>query len=150
MDNFNLDYLGSRDFINILVGPVTNPGQTEPTATFKYYIKDPDGWTVEQATDGITFTASAGGFSLIEVSASDTVINAQNVMYNFRLRTQDVFTSDAILKISLPPQISVASNYCRVNSGTSGLIDIQSSDVSVLFDRIIYVSNAFPNGMTSI
>jgi hypothetical protein len=69
-----------------LVETVTNPGQTNPTATFTYQIFDPSGNSIEQALEGITFTAAAGGFSIIKVEADSTVINKDSAAYTFTLK----------------------------------------------------------------
>ena len=61
--------LGQREFIYFEVGTVRNPTSTNPTATFTYIIKDPDNKIVEQVLDGSTFTATTGGFSLLEVAS---------------------------------------------------------------------------------
>ena len=65
---------------------VKNPGQTNPTDTFSYKIFDPSGNAIEEALEGITFTAAAGGFSLITVVADDRVINKDDAWYTFTLR----------------------------------------------------------------
>ena len=79
-------YLASREFIYVIVGQVQNPGQTEPTSSFSYKIFDPSGAEVETTSEGITFTAQAGGFALTSLEISETLINAQNVNYKFTMR----------------------------------------------------------------
>ena len=36
IQKFNLKYIGSRGFIYMTLGPVTNPGETNPTSSFTY------------------------------------------------------------------------------------------------------------------
>ena len=61
----------------------------------------------------------------------------------------DVFTSAAEIKIVLPTQLSVETE-CRIYAATDGLVSIANSQVEVKFNRIIYIRNAFPNGMPEI
>ena len=84
---FNAQYIPSREFIYFQVGQVTNPSQTDESASFTYRIFDPLENTIEEVLDGITFTASAGGFADASVVASDSLINESNVDYTFSMRT---------------------------------------------------------------
>jgi len=104
---------------------------------------------VEGVDTGITFEATAGGFGFVAVSVDDKLINKQNTHYTFTMRPQDVFDSKAILKIACPTQITV-SQGAGVQGGTAGLVVPSASRVDVKFDRVIYVYNAFPNGMATI
>jgi len=151
IQKFNRKYMGSGGFIYLTLGPLTNPGETNPTASFTYLIQDPSNNAIEECTDGIFFTASAGGFSQLSISTNKSLINERLVQYTFTMKPQDTFTSDAVLKITLPTQVSVSSD-CFVTDGTSGIVQIgaDQADVEVLFERIIYVRNAFPNGLPEI
>lgn len=131
------------------MGLVTNPSQTEPTATFTYKLFDPSNNIVEESTTDISFTATAGGFGTISVSADKTKINEDLVKYTFTMRPQDTFTSDAIIKITCPTQIDVDSE-ANVSGGTGGLIDTATANTDVKFNRIIYIYDAFPSGMAEV
>lgn len=89
---------------------VINPSTTGPTASFAYKISDPINNPIEDATSGITFSASAGGFASIKIDVDNKVINYNDASYTFTLKPQDVFTATAVLKIVLPTQIYVASS----------------------------------------
>ena len=65
------------------------------------------------------------------------------------MRPQQTFTSAAIIKITLPSQISVEAES-RITDATFGLINIAASSTEVRFNRIIYIRDAFPSGMTEI
>lgn len=84
---FNSQYIPSREFIYFQVGPVTNPSQTDESATFTYRIFDPVENTIEEVLAGITFTATAGGFADASVVASEYLINESNVDFTFTMRT---------------------------------------------------------------
>ena len=77
--------LKSGDFIYVVVGPVTNPTDTEPTSSFSYLITDNLGNSVETVDTGITFSASAGGFSVIELEMDILTINEPGASYTFTL-----------------------------------------------------------------
>ena len=142
--------MGSRGFIYVTVGPVTNPGETDPTSSFTYEIQDPTGSPVEGCTEGIYFTATAGGFSQLSVKANTSLINERQVDYTFTMRPQDVFTSDAVLKITLPTQLYVSAESYVID-GTEGVVQKGlQTQVDVLFNRIIYIYGAFPNGLPAV
>ena len=65
------------------------------------------------------------------------------------MRPQDTFSSDAIIKITLPTQVYVGQD-CNVSGGTTGIVDIFTARVEVRFNRIIYITDAFPNGMQTV
>ena len=85
VSKINIVPLKSGDFIYVVVGPVTNPTDTEPTSSFSYLITDNLGNSVETVDTGITFTASAGGFSVIELEMDILTINEPNTSYTFTL-----------------------------------------------------------------
>ena len=124
---------------------MTNPGQTSETSSFSFKITDPDDFTIEEASSGITFTPTAGSFDSLSISLDKTTINEMGVYYTFTMRPSDVFTSNAQIKITLPAQLSV-ENECRI-SAADDLIDTRASNVDVSFNRIIYIRDAFPDGM---
>ena len=150
VDSFNQAYLGSREFIYIVVKSVVNPAQTNPTASFTFAIFDPLKNPVEQALSGISFTATAGGFASISVSVDLKVINEQSAAYTFTMRPQDTFTSAAIIKILLPTQIYVDRESRVSEAPAGGIVDITTAKTEVNFNRIIYIRDAFPNGMPSL
>jgi hypothetical protein len=75
------------------VATVKNPDTTGPTASFAYKISDPSNNPIEDATNGITFSAKAGGFASIKIDVNNKVINYNDAAYTFTLKPQDVFTS---------------------------------------------------------
>ena len=85
MNKINLVPLQSQDFIYVVVGPVINPADTEPTSTFTYLITDNQGNSVETVDSGITFAAEAGGFSTISLSFDIATINESGVSYTFTM-----------------------------------------------------------------
>ena len=68
------------------------------------------------------------------------------VFYTFTMRPSDVFSSNAQIKITLPAQLEV-ENECRIFAADD-LIDLEASNVEVKFNRIIYIRDAFPTGMS--
>ena len=112
--------LKSGDFIYVVVGPVTNPTDTEPTSSFTYLITDNLGSPVETVDSGISFTAAAGGFSVIEMDMDIKTINEPGVSYTFTLQPQDDFDSTAKVKLSLPSEVSV-SDAVELTSVSDGL-----------------------------
>ena len=110
ISHFNRVPLGQREFIYFVVSTVINPGQTNPTASFTYKIYDPDNNQIEQVLDGITFTSTAGGFSVISVDANNKIINELGTQFTFTMRPQDTFNANAIIKITCPTQIKVGAN----------------------------------------
>ena len=136
--------------IYIEVSSVTNPAQTLATGSFSFKIYDPDGFEIEAANTGITFTPTAGGFQSISITPSVSTINAMAVSYTFTMRPQNTFDSTANIKITLPSQISIESEG-RITSADE-LIDITAfkSTRDVQFNRIIYLRQVFPAGMSTI
>ena len=63
---------------------------------------DPQKFNVEFVTQGITFTATASGFRAVGVSAEEKLINKVDVRYNFSFVPNDLFNSNAVLKIVAP------------------------------------------------
>ena len=55
VSKINIVPLKSGDFIYVVVGPVINPTDTEPTSSFSYLITDNLGNPVETVDTGITF-----------------------------------------------------------------------------------------------
>jgi hypothetical protein len=144
----NIRTISSLGFMTFVVGPVINPGQSNPTESFTYLISDPQGAPVEQALDGITFQATAGGFaSAILVEADAYTINKSNVAYTFTFQPQDDFNSNAIMKLVLPSQLYI--NEAAYIQTTEGAISNSQDLVTVLFNRIVYIYNAFPSGYTA-
>jgi len=105
---FNLGYLQPLEFIYINVGPVTNPDKSEQSKTFTVTLQDNNGSEVEGISDGIYFTPTAGGFNSVGLEVSDDTVSEESVVYTFTLHPEDVFTKDAILKVTLPPQLTMA------------------------------------------
>ena len=99
---------------------------------------------VEEVLDGITFTASAGGFAIAEITASNYTINKENVEFTFTLQPQDEFISTAVLKLVLPTQLYIKETAALI--ATTGVMSKDGATVEVLFNRIVYIYNAFPNG----
>ena len=62
VEQFNAEYIPAYTNIYIEVSSVTNPGQTSPTGSFSFRLYDPDGFEIEYADSGITFTPTAGSF----------------------------------------------------------------------------------------
>ena len=85
VSRINIVPLKSGDFIYVVVGPVINPTDTEPTSSFSYLITDNLGNSVETVDTGITFSASAGGFSVIELEMDILTINEPDTSYTFTL-----------------------------------------------------------------
>ena len=85
VSKINIVPLKSGDFIYVVVGPVVNPTDTEPTSSFSYLITDNLGNSVETVDTGITFSASAGGFSVIELEMDLLTINEPDTSYTFTL-----------------------------------------------------------------
>ena len=83
VESFNTVSISSLGFITIVVGPVINPSETQPTGTFTYQIFDPQNAPVSEVLDGITFTASAGGFAVATLEADNYTINKENVALTF-------------------------------------------------------------------
>ena len=81
--------------------------------------------------------------------ATETEINQKNVKITFTMRPQDSFNSNAVLKITLPPQLVLQDNS-RVSGGTVGIVDWENAVTNVQFNRIIYITNAFPNGLNPV
>jgi hypothetical protein len=63
------------EFMHIQIEGVTNPGQTEPTNSFKVTISDSSDQELEFVVSGVTFTATAGLFASIALSAVDPYIS---------------------------------------------------------------------------
>ena len=92
----------------------------------------------------MTFTAAAGGFAIARVTADNYQINAEEVEYEFELQAQDNFLNPAILKMILPKQISVRED-AQITDTEGAMQFVQgSSRIEILFNRIIYIYNAFP------
>ena len=85
VSRINIVPLKSGDFIYVVVGPVINPTDTEPTSSFSYLITDNLGNSVETVDTGITFSASAGGFSVIDLEMDILTINEPDTSYTFTL-----------------------------------------------------------------
>ena len=85
VNRINIVPLKSGDFIYVVFGPVINPTDTEPTSSFSYLITDNLGNSVETVDTGITFSASAGGFSVIELEMDILTINEPDTSYTFTL-----------------------------------------------------------------
>jgi len=83
------------------------------------------------------------------VTASEKLINKVDVSYTFSMRPQDLFTSNAVIKIVCPTQIYVSA-LATVKSGTSGVVDATGSLTEVSFNRIIYIRRAFKNGLQTL
>lgn len=107
VSDFNSRALAERQFFRISFGKVVNPGKTEPTGSFGVSFFDDQGNAVETVSSGVTYTATAGGFSDVSLSASNTVINRENVAFTFTFRPEDSFTSDAVLKLIFPPELKL-------------------------------------------
>lgn len=149
VQKINKVYLTNREYLYIVLAKVTNPGQTEPTDSFIYEIYDPLNNVIEGVSQGITFESLAGGFGFISVGASDTLINKRDVEYTFSMRPQDVFTSAAIIKITCPTQISIYLGSA-VQSGSPDIVSPSKARTEIKFNRIIYIRDAFPNGLLDL
>ena len=109
-----------------MVGLFGNPGNAIPTSTFSYEIFDPTNNPIETVSSGILFTPTAGGFASISVESDQTLINSDAVSFSFTMRPQNVLDSSAIIKITLPAQLSIDTNG-RLSAGTVNVINVGSA-----------------------
>ena len=65
------------------------------------------------------------------------------------MRPQDLFSNRAVVKIVCPTQVYV-NELATVVSGTTDLVTPVDSATEVLFNRIIYVRNAFKSGLQQL
>lgn len=105
----NASYVQSFVFIFLSVDSVVNPGQTFQTGTFKIQIEDNLGGKILTVDQGLYFTATAGKLSNVTIRASQYMINERDVTYTFSIVPNDSFTKNAILKLTLPDQVTAKS-----------------------------------------
>ena len=65
------------------------------------------------------------------------------------MRPQNVLDSSATIKITLPAQLYVDSES-NLSAGTVNVISTSQANIEVKFNRIIYIRNAFINGLNPV
>ena len=73
------------------------------------------------------------------VTADDYMINEKDVTYTFEIMPDDSFTSEAIMRLTIPDQISADSI-----SLVSTAIMSKDAQVDLQFGKYLYITNGFP------
>lgn len=123
------------------IGEVVNPPKTQPSGTFTLSVFDSLGGLIETVDQGLYFLTLPGQFSKVAVTADDYMINEKDVTYAFEIIPDDSFTSEAIMRLTIPDQISADSITL-----TSTAVMSKDAKVDLQFGKYIYITNGFPSG----
>lgn len=90
--------------------------------------------------EGIFFRAAAGSLANVSIVSDELMINEVDVTYTFTIIPDDSFTSAAILKLTVPDQITVSETLTLTEAS---VLDM-NVEVTTKFNQFVYFTNGFP------
>ena len=138
----NTVYLEQFDFIFITIAGVINPSQTARTQSFQIAVYDSSNLMIEYVNQGVYFYATTGGFASLTVTATNPVINAQNVGFTFTMVPENSFNSTACVQLLFPTELPVIQG-AYIDNVSANMV---SGNTVVNYGQQVIITNSFPNG----